>query len=78
MAETAQRSSTRTRVAGYRGGLARSLVRTLLALTFLPLALMGTAAYLRSRTLLRDQVVGQIGRIDGGSPAHFGASLVLW
>ena len=40
--------------------LARSLVRTLLALTLIPLALMGGAAYVRARTLLRDQVVGQM------------------
>jgi GAF domain-containing protein/HAMP domain-containing protein len=60
MAETARRDPTLKRAASYRGGLARSLVRTLLALTFLPLALMGAAAYLRSRTLLRDQVVAQM------------------
>src|SRR5512135_2399911 len=46
--------------ARYRGGLARTLVGTLLILTFIPLALMGGAAYLRARTLLREQVVSQM------------------
>lgn len=46
--------------ARYRGGLARSLVRTLLLFTFIPLLLMGGAAYLRARALLQDQVVGQM------------------
>ncbi len=46
--------------ARYRGGLARTLVGTLLLFTFIPLALMGGAAYLRARALLRDQVVGQM------------------
>ncbi len=46
--------------ARYRGGLARTLVGTLLLFTFIPLALMGAAAYLRARALLRDQVVGQM------------------
>ena len=41
------------RTAGYEGGLARSLVRTLLIYTFIPLIIMAGAAYLRSRTLLR-------------------------
>ena len=63
---------TNVRAAAYQGGLARSLVRTLLIFTLIPLALMAGAAYLRSRTLLRAQVVGQmqaqlkdqIGRLD--------------
>src|SRR5512142_2176703 len=46
--------------AGYEGGLARSLVRTLLIFTFIPLIIMAGAAYLRSRALLREQVVGQM------------------
>ena len=46
--------------AGYQGGLARTLVRTLLVFTFIPLALMGGAAYLRSRALLQSQVVAQM------------------
>ena len=46
--------------AGYEGGLARSLVRTLLIFTFIPLIIMAGAAYLRSRTLLSEQVVGQM------------------
>jgi GAF domain-containing protein/HAMP domain-containing protein len=45
--------------AGYQGGLARSLVRTLLIFTFIPLTLMAGAAFLRSRSLLRDQVITQ-------------------
>lgn len=44
---------------GYRGGLARSLVRTLLLFTFIPLILMAGVAFLRSRALLRDQVITQ-------------------
>jgi hypothetical protein len=35
-------------------------VRTLLIFTFIPLVLMGGAAYLRSRTLMQDQVAGQL------------------
>src|SRR5574340_1760347 len=46
--------------ARYRGGLARTLVRTLLVFTFIPLALMGGAAYWRSRGLLQAQVVEQM------------------
>src|SRR5512142_3280032 len=46
--------------AGYEGGLARSLVRTLLIFTFIPLIIMAGAAYFRSRALLREQVVGQM------------------
>ncbi len=53
-------TSPQTDEAHYRGGLARTLVGTLLVFTFIPLALMGGAAYLRTRTLLRDQVVGQM------------------
>ncbi len=40
--------------------LARSLIRTLIILTFIPLILMGGSAYLRSRTLLSDQVNSQM------------------
>ncbi|HEY5982385.1 MAG TPA: GAF domain-containing protein [Anaerolineales bacterium] len=43
-----------------RGGLAGTLVRTLLLFTFIPLALMGGAAYLRTRDLLRNQAAGQM------------------
>src|SRR5512137_770342 len=53
-------TSPQTDEARYRGGLARTLVGTLLVFTFIPLALMGGAAYLRARALLRDQVVGQM------------------
>ena len=74
MARASQESPTR-RIEDtdtYRGGLARSLVRTLLIFTFLPLILLGGAAYLRTRALLRDQVVGhmrsqivdQVGQVD--------------
>lgn len=44
----------------YQTSLARSLVRTLMIFTFIPLTLMAGAAYLRSRTLLREQVVSQM------------------
>lgn len=44
----------------YRTSLSRSLVRTLMIFTFIPLTLMSGAAYLRARTLLRDQVVNQM------------------
>lgn len=53
-------SSQKTEEARFRGGLARTLVRTLLILTFIPLVLMGGAAYLRAQALLRNQVVGQM------------------
>lgn len=46
--------------AGYEGGLARTLVRTLIIFTFIPLILMAGAAYLRARDILRQQVVGQM------------------
>jgi GAF domain-containing protein/HAMP domain-containing protein len=44
----------------FQGGLARTLVRTLMIFTFIPLTLMGGAAYLRARTLLRQQVIAQM------------------
>src|SRR5512135_3185106 len=53
-------SASKLSTAGYEGGLARSLVRTLLIFTFIPLIIMAGAAYLRSRALLREQVVGQM------------------
>jgi GAF domain-containing protein/HAMP domain-containing protein len=40
--------------------LAGTLVRTLILFTFIPLTLMAGAAYLRARTLLRDQVFTQM------------------
>lgn len=43
----------------FRGSLAANLVRTLLIFTFIPLAIMAGVAYLRTRTLLREQVVNQ-------------------
>jgi GAF domain-containing protein/HAMP domain-containing protein len=57
---TLQTASTAESTAGYRGGLARTLVRTLLVFTFIPLALMGGAAYWRARSLLQSQVVEQM------------------
>ncbi|MFN3742041.1 MAG: GAF domain-containing protein [Anaerolineales bacterium] len=44
----------------FRGSLVRSLTRTLIALTFIPLTLLGSASYFRARSLLRDQVVAQM------------------
>ncbi len=40
--------------------LASTLVRTLIIFTFIPLVLMAGAAYLRARTLLRDQLFSQM------------------
>src|SRR3990172_9621106 len=44
---------------GSKGGLPSPLVRTLLIFTFIPLALMAGAAYLRAQSLLREQAVRQ-------------------
>jgi hypothetical protein len=43
----------------FKGSLTGTLVRTLLIFTFIPLALMAGAAYIRARALLRDQAVTQ-------------------
>ena len=43
-----------------RGSLARSITRTLLVFTLIPLILMAGAAYWRTSTMLRDQVVKQM------------------
>jgi GAF domain-containing protein len=43
----------------FKGSLAGTLVRTLLIFTFIPLALMAGAAYLRARALLQEQAVAQ-------------------
>src|SRR5512134_489798 len=43
----------------FRGSLAANLVRWLLIFTFIPLAIMAGAAYLRARGLLREQVIEQ-------------------
>ncbi len=43
----------------FKGSLAGTLVQTLLIFTFIPLALMAGAAYLRTRTLLQEQAVTQ-------------------
>jgi len=54
---------TRLRIDAMRrwfgGSLAAVLVRTLLAFTVIPLIMMGGAAYLRTRALLRQQVIDQ-------------------
>ncbi len=42
-----------------RNSLTGTLVRTLLIFTFIPLTLMAGAAYFRTRTLLREQVINQ-------------------
>ncbi|GAB4541078.1 MAG: hypothetical protein Fur002_08880 [Anaerolineales bacterium] len=43
----------------FKGSLAGTLVRTLLIFTFIPFAIMAGAAYVRARTLLREQAVVQ-------------------
>ncbi len=43
----------------FKGSLAGTLVRTLLIFTFIPLALMAGAAYLRTRALLQEQAITQ-------------------
>ncbi len=43
----------------FRGSLTGTLVRTLLIFTLIPLVLMAGAAYLRTRTLLREQAINQ-------------------
>ena len=45
--------------AGQQGGLSRSLVRTLLVLSLIPLILIGGAAFLRLRTFLHDEAINQ-------------------
>ena len=61
----AQHSSrdNKSKNTGYQGGLSRSLVRTLMIFTFIPLTLMAGAAFLRSRALLSEQVVTQTQRL---------------
>jgi GAF domain-containing protein/HAMP domain-containing protein len=44
---------------GRQSSLASSLIRTLLIFAFIPLTLLAGAAFLRFRTLLRDQVINQ-------------------
>ncbi len=53
------RSATNPLNKKFRGSLGRSILRTLLVFTFIPLILMASAAYLRARNLLQEQVVGQ-------------------
>jgi hypothetical protein len=43
----------------FKGSLAGTLVRTLLIFTIIPLVLMAGAAYLRARSLLREQAITQ-------------------
>ena len=64
-------SSKPTSTTRYEGGLARTLVRTLLIFTFIPLIVMAGAAYLRSRALLQQQVVGQMQSQLQYQLAHF-------
>ena len=45
--------------AGQQGGLSRSLARTLLVLSLIPIILIGGAAFLRLRTLLHDEAINQ-------------------
>lgn len=56
---TVARQSAASNSPAQQGGLARSLVRTLLIFTFIPLILMAGAAYLRTRALLREQVINE-------------------
>lgn len=44
----------------FKGSLTRSLIQTLLLLTLIPLLALGGAAYLRARTLLRQQAISQM------------------
>src|SRR5574341_849727 len=55
-----QKTAKETEPQRFRGSLIRSLARTLLIFTFIPLILMAGSAYLRARTLLREQVVQQM------------------
>src|SRR6266542_2384755 len=43
----------------FKGSLAGTFIRTLLIITFIPLALMGGAAYFHARNLLQEQTVAQ-------------------
>ena len=43
----------------FKGSLAGTFIRTLLIITFIPLALMAGAAYFHTRTLLQEQAVAQ-------------------
>ncbi len=53
-------SESEPRIPAHQTSLARSLIRTLMIFTFIPLTLMAAGAYVRARTLLREQVVGQM------------------
>ncbi|MGE5248771.1 MAG: GAF domain-containing protein, partial [Bacteroidota bacterium] len=57
------RSSTRPE---FSASLRRSLIRTLILLTIIPLVAMGVAAYLRSSVLLRQQAVTQMQTLLSG------------
>ncbi len=55
-----QTKSTANRNPHFQSSLARTLARTLIIFTFIPLTLMAGAAYFRTRTLLRDQIFNQM------------------
>src|SRR5512140_275373 len=75
MAAVPQTHTARQSTSGYEGGLARTLVRTLLIFTFIPLIVMAGAGYLRARSLLREQVVGQMQAQLQDQVARFGDSI---
>ncbi len=54
------RPSTANHEPHFQTSLARTLARTLIILTFIPLTLMAGAAYFRTRALLRDQIFNQM------------------
>lgn len=56
---TKAKSSDDSRAKRFKGSLAGTLVQTLLIFTFIPLALMAGAAYLRTRALLQEQAIEQ-------------------
>ena len=55
-----EKTSAEVKRSSHRTGLAGWLTRTLMIFTFIPLILMAGATYLRSRTLLGDQVSAQM------------------
>ena len=59
LAKRSKVTKTKDEESAYQGGLARTLVRTLVLFTFIPLLLMAGAAYFRTRGLLRQQVVNE-------------------
>lgn len=59
MTNTSAPPISNTNMKKYKGSLAGTLVRTLLVFTIIPLVLMASTAYLRARTLLREQAIAQ-------------------